>query len=213
MIDILRFFITDNESFVMHTDDADDVIHCCYQSQVLLHIEDKEIIIGKSIIKDFAERLKKKLALALENALPLHPSIQKNIGYYWNQDLNESEPQLFCDTTWESPGWVGFYHLLWTTDSRKKYEQYGTWLYNDAQGNIIFEVTQVYPETFIDPEDPADVAAYEAWMEHDYKTFYMRIIPKGLAFIWMNQAEEILQLITDNVAMLKEQEKNLKLDA
>ena len=166
-----------------------------------------DITSPKPNIKEFKE-LKRKLTLTLSNELILHPSIEKNIGYYWNQKLNEDSSNLFLIQGKEESYWVGSTYLLWTTDSRKKNQRYATWLYNDTQGNIIFEVTPTYPDTFIDPEDPADLKAYQEWMEKKYKPFFTRTIPRDVGIQWLDQANLILQTISDNVKMLEEKYKN-----
>ena len=207
-ITMLTFILNDHEKFIINIDNAEDIIDCCYQSQVTLYINDKKRSIGKSIITDFAQELKRKLTLTLSNELILHPSIEKNIGYYWNQKLNEDSSNLFLIQGKEESYWVGSTYLLWTTDSRKKNQRYATWLYNDTQGNIIFEVTPTYPDTFIDPEDPADLKAYQEWMEKKYKPFFTRTIPRDVGIQWLDQANLILQTISDNVKMLEEKYKN-----
>jgi len=141
-LNMLTFTINSHEKFKIHLWNKDDILGCCYVSHVLLLIDNKEIIIGKSLIIDFVETLKKKLTLALANELKLHISIKKNIGYYWNQQLNEEDPDLYLIQGEEYKYWVGSNYLLWATDSNKKYERYATWLYNDDTENIIFEVFQ-----------------------------------------------------------------------
>lgn len=203
-LDTLTFIINNHEKFIINLNYPHDIIHCCYQSHVSLFLNNKDVTIGKSIIADFAERLKKKLILALSNKLKLHYSIQRNIGYYWNQELNEEDPKLFLIKEEEGESWIGYTYLLWGTDSSKKNQQYTTWLYNDADGNIIFEVTPTYPETFIDPQDPAKVQAYQAWMESSYQPFFTHIIPQNVAIQWLEQASLILKTIQDNVNFYEE---------
>jgi len=203
-LDLLTFFINNQECFVIQLDCPDNIIHSCNFSKISLKINHDNIIIGKSIIDDYAEVLKTKLTLALSNELKLHPSIQKNIGYYWNQDLNEENPNLVFNREKESKSWIGNIHFLWATDSSKKNQRYGTWLYNDKHGNIIFEVTPTYPDTFIDTQDPVDVKAYQEWMEKSYQPFYTHIISKEAAQQWLDQANLILETIKNNVKMLEE---------
>ncbi|MBV8660764.1 MAG: hypothetical protein JO129_01290 [Candidatus Dependentiae bacterium] len=192
---MLSFIINNHEKFIINIDCPDNIIHSCNFSKIDLVIKNDHIIIGKSIVDDYAQVLKNKLTLALSNELKLHPSIEKNIGYYWNQDLNEEKPDLFMIKGKEESYWVGGMHFLWATDSSKKNQQYATWLYNDALGNIIFEVTPTYPDTFIDPEDPADVQAYQEWMEKKYKPFFTRIISRETAIQWLDQADMLLKIL------------------
>lgn len=203
-LDLLTFIINNQECFMILLDCPDNIIHSCNFSKLNLTINNNNIIIGKSIVDDFAQELKSKLTLALSNELQLHSSIKKDIGYYWNQYLNEENPNLFFNNENENKSWIGDIYFLWATDSSKKNQQYATWLYNDAQGNIIFEVTQIYPNTYIDPQDPVEMQTYQEWMGKKYKPFFTRIIPKDLAIQWLAQADTILTTIRENVKMLKE---------
>ncbi len=209
-LDVLTFFINDQERFVILLDCPDNIIHSCNFSNLNLFVNDKQIIIGKSIVDDYAQELKSKLILALSNKLQLHSSIQKNIGYYWNQDLNEENPNIYFNGGNKGKSWIGNKYFLWATDSSKKYEQYGTWLYNDEQGNIIFEVTPTYPDTFVDLEDLADVKAYQEWMENSYQPFFTRIISKETAMQWLNQANQILEIIRENITNLEKESETKK---
>ena len=204
---MLTFTLNHHEKFIIKIDNSDDIIHCCYQSEVILFLNNKKIIIGKSIIADFAQELKNKLTLALLNELQLHISIQKNIGYYWNQWLNEDNPDLFYLQDQDSKYWIGINYFLWGT-SGGAVNKFATWLYNDAQGNIIFEVTPLFPGTLVDWNDPVEMQAYQEWMEKKYKPFFTRIIPKDLAMQWLNQADTILTTIRENVKILKEKYEN-----
>ena len=122
-LQILTFILNNYESFLINLEQTEDIIHCCYLTHVSLFINKEEFIIGKSIIIDLVEGLKNKLILALSNKLKLHASIEKNIGYYWNQYSNEENPNLFFNlgnNEKEAKSWVGLQYLLWTTDSNKK---------------------------------------------------------------------------------------------
>ncbi|MBP6869621.1 hypothetical protein KBC04_01960 [Candidatus Babeliales bacterium] len=201
----LTFIINEQEKFTMNLDCPENIIHSCNFSNLVLIINNETITIGKSIIDDYAQILKTKLTLALSNKLKLHSSIKKNIGYYWNQDLNEDDPDLVFNSK-KGKSWVGNIYFLWATDNSKKYERFATWLYNDEAGNIIFEVTPTYPDTFIDPEDPADVVAYQEWMEKSYQPFFTRIISQDLALQWLDQVNLILKIIKENAENSKSYE-------
>jgi len=203
----LTFILNDREGFLINLKQIDDVIHCCYLTNISLYIHIEKIIIGKSIIIDLVEGLKDKLILTLSNKFELHDSIDKNIGYYWNQYLHEENPNLFfnlSDNKKEVKSWIGSQYLLWTTDSSKKNKQYATWLYNDINGNIIFEVTPIYPEEYVDWDDLDEMQAYQEWMK-TYEPFFTRIIPKDIAMQWLDQANFILKTIDNNVEMLSKE--------
>lgn len=206
MNNLLDFILNQDEKIRIHLFNENDIYSSYYVSYVLLVINKKEIIIGKSFIIDFVETLQKKLKLAVLNELKLHSSIKKSIGYYWNQELNEEHPNIYLIQGKEYKYWVGRKYLLWTTDSNKKYECFATWLYNDVKGSIIFEVTPDYPEGFVDKDSATEVKAYQDWMEKSYKPFYTRIIPKEAAEQWLKQCKLLLKTIHNNTKMLDEQE-------
>lgn len=203
-IDILKFRINDNENIIIPLDEPDDIIDYSYVAKAELIIRDQVTIIGSGAIGMQAVKLQRLLKPVIAGQRPLHKSIKNSIGYYYNQDLNEENPDIFLIQSEESKYWIGSQYLLWTTDSNIKNHQYATWLYNDSSGNIIFEVTPLYPEDYVDPEDLAEVQAYKEWMKISYKTFFTCIISKEVAMQWLSQANLILKTIEENVKMLKE---------
>lgn len=193
-LDLLTFQINnDKEKFVINLNCPENIIHACDFSYINLIINDKSVIIGKSIVSDFTEELKKKLELALIGKLKLHSSIKKDIGYYWNQILNEENLNLFSIQDKEGSSWVGYLYLLWTTDSNNKNESFATWLYNDAKDNIIFEVTPTYPDTFIDKPSEIDLENYKKWLQNSYNPFFLKIISKDIVIMWLKQVNLILK--------------------
>ena len=204
-INILKFIINDNERIIIPLDEPNDIIDYSYIAKAELIIHDRITIIGSGAIGMQAIELQRLLEPVIAGRRPLHESIKKSIGYYYNQDLNEDNPDIFLIQGKESKYWIGSQYLLWTTDSTNKNEQFATWLYNDASGNIVFEVTPIYPEDYVDLEDPVEVKVYQEWMEMSYKSFFTCIIPKEMAIQWLDQTNLILKTIDQNIKMLKAQ--------
>lgn len=198
-IDILKFIINDNENIIIPLDKPDDIIDYSYIAKAELIIDDQITIIGSGAIGMQAVQLQRLLEQVIAGQRLIHESIKKSIGYYYNQDLHEENPDIFLIQGKESKYWIGSQYLLWTTDSNIKNHQYATWLYNDTSGNIVFEVTPIYPEDYVDLEDSVEVKAYQEWMETSYKSFFNCIIPKELTIKWLNQANLILKIIDGNV--------------
>lgn len=204
---LLIFTLDNHEKLEILLNNKNDIIHCCYEASMALSINNENMIVSNSTITNYAERLHDKLALAINNKLRLDSSIIQGLGYYWNQWLNEDNPDLFYLQDQDSKYWIGINYFLWGT-SGGAVNKFATWLYNDAQGNIIFEVTPLFPGTLVDWNDPVEMQAYQEWMKKKYKPFFTRIIPKDLAMQWLGQADTILTTIRENVKILKEKYEN-----
>ncbi|AXK60436.1 hypothetical protein [Candidatus Chromulinivorax destructor] len=204
--DMLKFILNSSEYFFINLHNTNDVIDCCYRTSIFLNLNNNQTEIANEDIQEYSERFDLLLTLALSQELKLHISIKKDLGFYWNQDMNEKNPAIFYEQGDGHLDWIGTKYLLWST-SGEAFQQFGTWLYNDKFGNIIFEVTPIYPKTFINKEDPVEVKAYQEWMKKSYKPFYTRIIPKEVAEQWLKQCKLLLQTIHDNTKRLDEQEE------
>ena len=73
---------------------------------------------------------------AIADRFKLHSSIAKDIGYMWNEELNETSGLVYKDSGF----WVGCDHLVWTNRGYE-YLKTATWLYNNEKGEIILEIT------------------------------------------------------------------------
>jgi len=201
---LLHFVLNQREQLIILLENQNDIIDCCYEVSIILNIHDRKIIIGNSTIFVYAELLKNKLTLALSNKLQLDSSITRDLGYYWNQDINEEHPKLLYLNDKDGKHWIGIKHFLWGTAGGAE-QKFAVWLYNDSVGNIIFQVTPLFLGTLVDWDDPLEMRAYQEWMKTSYKPFFTRITPKDIAIQWLNQANLILKNIDDNVKMLEAQ--------
>ena len=201
---LLHFILNQREKLTILLENQNDIIDCCYEASIVLNINDEKIIIGNNTVFIYAELLKNKLTLALSNKLQLDSSITRDLGYYWNQDLNEEDPKLFYLNDKDGRYWIGINHFLWGTVGGAE-RKFAVWLYNDLVGNITFQITPLFSGTLVDWDDPIEMQAYQEWMETSYKPFFTRIIPKEVAMQWLNQANLILKTIDENTKMLKAQ--------
>src|SRR6185295_2879963 len=118
------------------------------------------------------------LSKGLKNELQLHPSITEDIGYLKNI-MEKHNQQEFPDDKWTKSSnlvyendeyyslWVGTQYLLWGHNDLK------TWIYNDKTGNIILEVTPLYPDLFTEDKSTIKIS-YDVWIK-SYKPFLIRI--------------------------------------
>ncbi len=204
---IFKFYFNEVDCFFIKLNNPHDAIDCCYQAPMILCKTENQYCIGNEDIQEYVERLQKLLAQALSNLLKLDYSVVHDLGYQWNQDMNEENPNLSYQEEDDIKHWIGTKYLLWTTSNQSP-QQFGSWLYNDTFGNIIFEVTPIYPGTFVNRENSQEVQAYQEWMEKKYKPFFTRTISRDVGIQWLDQANLILQTISDNVKMLEEKYKN-----
>ena len=67
---------------------------------------------------------------------------------------------------------------------------YNSWLYNDEQGNIIFEITPFYPWFYVTKKTNKEKVSYKEWIEN-YKPTIKTIIPHKNLKKWIIQAEHM----------------------
>ena len=136
----------------------------------------------------------------LDNKLQLHSSIRQDLGYLWNEKLaDSSEVELYYATLEGRKYWVGKDYILFDTPDSFK-ESLTTWMYNDASGEIVIEITPSYRWHFDDP-DPNDSSyiTYDEFMK-DYKPILLLKIPKHIAEAWLKQAQDLLRIVQTNIA-------------
>ena len=155
------------------------------------------IILDERFIDEALSTFCIKLNKALRYELKFHDSINKDIGFLWNEEL-QNKPGLSYSKLEGNDYWVGLYNLLWETPGYCK-PKLSTWIYNDSDGEIILEITPSYPWHFTDPEelDDKDYVPYEEWIK-TYKPLLIRKISKEIALRWKEQVEEILSILEKN---------------
>src|SRR5439155_26455584 len=123
--------------------------------------------------------------------LSVDQSITEDIGYMWNRALHGDSGLEYHDIFW-----VGLRNLVWQSPGNIQ-PNYATWLYNDAAGNIILEITETYFWHHSEPTMGINYISYEEFMQ-DYKPFIVRTIPRKTAQNWLHQAESVLGILKKN---------------
>ena len=190
------FTLSDTEQIIIKLEKNLEDINCCDESSIQLIMDKHTYLLSHDSISEQMYSLSHLLTEALANRLQLHESITKDIGYLYNEDLHwtfneelsKRPPHLVH--VQENNWWVGDKHNLWC-------HEYQSWIYNDAQNNIIFELTPLYPGLF-DTEEKKYPVPFKEWMQN-YKPFLMRTIPREVAQKWLEQANSILKTIEVNV--------------
>lgn len=149
-------------------------------------------------IRDMRNFLKK----ALNNELQLHKSITSDIGYLLNgYHKNENG---FIIERFESglETWIGYkYHLWYAYENEMAYV---TWIYNDNDKNIIFEITPSYPYFSCDPKKEPHYIPFKKWML-SYKPYLIAKLSRETAQQWLDQAEYIVKTVDDNINRWQEE--------
>lgn len=152
-------------------------------------------------------QFKDLLDKVLNNKLKLHKSINHDIGYLWNEYLqnkqghNFIQQKIYKDVN--DHDWVGEKYLLW--ESPKKYT---TWLYNKNE-SIYFEVAPSYKWHFVDPKKGENFVAYEEWIK-SYEPIAIIELKRAVAQELLKRTEELMVLINeyDKKNLIVESEKD-----
>ena len=126
-----------------------------------------------------------------------------NKGYWFfnNEDAQYSEKAFYKNLKPKHP-WKGNQSNIWSPVVRDGNLQ--TWIYNDKDGAIIFEITPLYPYHFCGAEEedfipPKNYILYQEWMK-GYKPYLIRTIPEDVARQWFEQTKVIVRQIKKNIA-------------
>ncbi|HLW72429.1 MAG TPA: hypothetical protein VKR54_00085 [Candidatus Babeliales bacterium] len=174
-------------------------IDCCYEGLIRFTDKHQSILLSDESIRDEMQSFTILLRKALENELSLDTSINEDIGFMYNQYdyLFWTKDSIVVDDfvhelSETTPVWVGMRYQLWMT------KKYVTWLYNDNNGLIIFEVTPLYPFSYRNSSKEQDYITYKKWIKN-YKSCLTRTISREVAQQWFEQANKIEIQIADNI--------------
>jgi hypothetical protein len=170
----------------------------CFDSIIFVH-DHKQIILSLSYLPDDMRRLYDALFNALNNNRQLHSSINQDIGYLANLYYKHEEKVFDEDIEIPKIGaleydyeegydsWVGFRYHLWSHDNIM------TWLYNNKNGDIIFEITPKYPYFFLEDKTSIQIS-YEVWIK-SYEPLFVHAVNKNVAKKWLNQVDDVIALL------------------
>lgn len=200
---ILTLELKNNEKIEIYADDHFDLITHYSYTTVIFYQGNKLYILENDLfipLHHFLIRLQKLLCESLSHNLKLDDSITYDIGYLWNIWIHGNDISLArVIKNNKYPFWVG-----------EKYElssgQYVSWIYNDEQNNIIFQMTPTYPVVCFDQENQREVKKYQAWMKK-YRSRFKTIIPIDIAILWIEETQQILDIIHVNSEKLYSQRK------
>ena len=70
------------------------------------------------------------------------------------------------------------------------------WMYNDKDGNVIFEITPFYPWHGKTKKSNSDFISYKKFMK-DYKPAVQTMIPKERLKKWISQAKKLKKMLSE----------------
>jgi hypothetical protein len=202
-INLLKFNFDEIEAFVID-ESLDSIvlyeyinINFCGESNYCL-VQD----CFDHVIEEFKSIIKK----AINDQLKLHSSLLGNaeyslLGYQWCKYLkkNDRKDLVYGDEDTGIP-WVGYKYTLFETCHG--IDRPASWLYNDERGNIIFELTPVYPWYYSKPGSGETFIKYSKWMK-TYKPILTRTISKETAQQWIKQIDDLIKVVKKNDKRLR----------
>lgn len=199
------FPLNNNTKIIIPLQDPVEWLGPMYEEDILLFYNNNKIFLSRGTIFHDMLELADLLQKAIKNKLSLHHSITSDIGYSLNEyHINEDH---FATHTFPSGmiSWVGYLYKLWEGNSDDL--RLTTWIYNDNNSNIIFEVTPFYPYMFCEPEEEPNYVSYEEWIK-TYKPYLITILSREIAQKWLEQAEAIIKIIENNETQWQKKRKN-----
>lgn len=182
-----------NEKIIIKSEVPLENINYYSDASFFLISNAEKTIFFKDSLKYGIEILHIMLNKALNNDLQLHNSIKQDIGYLYNEEIQNKEG-LFYEQLEGRKFWVGRNYHLWG------YNHLTTWLYNSSNADIILEVTPIYPGSFSDQKKAAQKISYNDWLIN-YKPYLLKILSKNTAQQWLEQTQNILNQIKYNTAL------------
>lgn len=87
-------------------------------------------------------------------------------------------------------------------DHKKIRPYYNSWMYNDEDGNVIFEITPFYPYLYETKKSHPDFVTYKQFMK-SYQPILKTMIPKKNLQQWIKQARELEKIYFPEFAEAK----------
>jgi len=184
----LFFVLNKNERIIIQLPVSIDIISACDDVIIKFIHNDNNIMLANDCFLHVLRQLKSKLKLALGTKLFLHDSITQDIGLMWNKMLYGDKAGLVFEKHENQDFWVGNRYLLWSTPGSIN-PSLSTWLYNDQNGNIILHITPEHKDIFT-----ISRKKFDKWMKA-YEPFLIKVISQNTAHIWLDQVNELLEII------------------
>lgn len=117
------------------------------------------------------------LLKTLNNELPLDISITADLGLIFNEYYHKASNSTLQQLKQQDLLIIEPYRLWEAYDNETIYV---TWLYNNHNKNIIFEITPAYPYFYCNKKTEPHYMSYKTWIK-SYKPYFKTIISKNIA--------------------------------
>lgn len=193
--ELLTFRLHDHAKVIIQLHHPADIIEASYEARLYFVHYNHRLLLSYFFLQSNIWELRKLLKKSLNNELYLDKIFNKNVGYYWNHTLNQKDIYKRLGDDYS----ILKHYKPWSSDQC-------TWIYNDEQGNIIFEITPLYPHTYTYKKRRRSYNHFLKWMQ-TYKPIYKQIISKEIAQQWIEHATLIIAEIDKNTEELYAQGK------
>lgn len=181
MVDIEFKLDDDNQIIVRCRDNVNNLSRFSEASAYFVCKNQVISNLANDILIELISPLNNVLLKAIEEESSLITTDFYNVGYKWNEWANnlpeegEGEEDIFNDF------WI------WST------KETGTWLYRNADSDIILEICPIYKWHFEEPN--TEYEAFEEFIKH-YKVILQRKVSTDIAQAWQNECQKYLKIIS-----------------
>ena len=185
-MDLLKFMISDTEYLKINAECIHDECKFCANIDIDYINEEKNINIrfGYEHFPSFCSFISKFgfIQKLIKNQMKLDKMTIGDPGVEWNK-----YPKGIRGTEDTNK-----YHFF--GNSHKQIEPYfDGWMYNDENGNVIFEITPFYPWHGEKKKSNPDFISYKQFVK-DYKPIIKTVIPKKSLKQWIDQAKKLKKM-------------------
>ncbi len=198
-MEIACWNIFDNADLVVKSSKGqsiDEVVLFDCFLRIYYETKDRKILLFHDMPGSGFLDLQSYLSKLLETGNFYNP-VYKNydIGFLWNDSMREVSTFINRDIFYDIESYAVF-------SLGGKYTV-TTWLYQNTEKAICFEVTPDYPWTFRDPEPHEKYIEYEEWMKHHYKPLIRRTMSREEVELWLQEVTKLYEQIKQNDERLR----------
>lgn len=192
---IITFEIDKNQKIEIVSENPQKLLFRYEKVQIYYHNLSSKVklkILDKYII-EVLDKFEIMLKLILNKHLELDKSMTENIGFLWNEYLQEKTNHIFIEEKSESKeceSWIGTNYILWSIWGLE------TWIYS-KKNTIYLEITPVYKWHFDEPEKNEKFIPYDEFIKN-YEPIAVIKISKETAKKWLAKTEKLLKYIKLN---------------
>ena len=165
----------------------DDECKICAQIDIDYIDEEKNICIkfGNEALSDFCYKILESgfIKKLINGEMTIDSSITDDLGFECNQYFNGIKKKS-----------IVINYLFGSNDHKQIRPYFNSWMYNDKDGNVIFEITPFYPWHYETKKSCPEKISYKKWIK-DYKPVIKTIVPKENLKKWIKQATMLNKML------------------